>query len=183
LQRCGGEEGKLKGRCAGQPNTKHEGDMPVPILPTWPVAASPCRASTASSTLRTVSVSATRHAYLVPFPAHRVTGQSIVNRHSKIVNRLRSGRNQSVFYRHFTVFDRPAPPFRGCGASGGRARPAASPTALCGILILPELLEPQNNQQQPMEGPEKGIRASAGADGRGSFFFKNRFARCAREFK
>jgi hypothetical protein len=38
-------------------------------------------------------------------------------------------------------------------------------------------------QQQPMEGPEKGIRASARADGGGRFFFKIRFARCAREFK
>jgi hypothetical protein len=47
---------------------------------------------------------------------------------------------KAIFYRYFTVFGRPATPFRGCGAPGGRARPAQRPsTALRGILGLPDL--------------------------------------------
>jgi hypothetical protein len=64
----------------------------------------------------------------------------------------------------FTVFGRPAAPFRDCGAPGGLP-------ALRGVLGLPELPE-HSNQQQPMKGPEKGISASAQAGG-GRFFSKN----------
>jgi hypothetical protein len=37
---------------------------------------------------------------------------------------------KAVFFSYFTVFGRPAAPYRGCGASGGRARPAQRPPQL-----------------------------------------------------
>jgi hypothetical protein len=77
---------------------------------------------------------------------------------------------KAVFGRYFIVFGRSIP--RLWRAWRPRPPGAASPTALRGILSLPELPEPQNNQQQPMERPEKGIRASAQADGGGRFFSK-----------